>query len=88
MDFFFPVSIMISLAFKLPSSSQILFYVQERFSVYIIEKLHSSAVNDITILSKINFLYLKGIRTSGFTACMSLGKSEKKEMYYMTDFMT
>lgn len=79
MDFFFPVSNMISLAFKLPSSSQIHFYEQERFSVYIMEKLHSCAVDDLTILSKMNFLYLREIRTSGFTACISLGKSEKKK---------
>lgn len=76
---------MISLAFKLLSSSQILFCVQERFNIYIMEKLHSRTVDDITILSKINFLYLKEIR---FTACISLGESEKKEMYCMIDFMT
>lgn len=72
---------MISVAFRLSSSSQIIifFLVQESFNVYVMEMLHSSAVDDITIISKINFLYLKEMRTSEFTACIPLGKSGNKK---------
>lgn len=74
---------MISVAFRLSSSSQIIFFFfleQESFNVYIMEMFHSSAVDDITIIPKINFLYLKEkIRTNEFTACMPLGKSGNKK---------
>lgn len=56
------------------------FLEQESFNVYIMEMFHSSAVDDITIIPKINFLYLKEkIRTNEFTACMPLGKSGNKK---------
>lgn len=73
---------MISVAFRLSSSLQIIlfFLEQESFNVYIMEMFHSSAVDDITIISKINFLYLKEkIRTNEFTACIPPGKSGNKK---------
>jgi len=47
---------MISVAFRLPSSSENFFNVQESFNVYIMEMLHSSPMDDTATIAKKNFL--------------------------------